>query len=63
MSTGDAATNDRVVDAFESVGFPRSASNLDVVASDIVHFRHRSVSWAREKSDLIAWQFRVNVSR
>lgn len=35
--------------------------NLDVVASDVVRFRNRKLAWARDKSDLIAWQFRVNV--
>jgi hypothetical protein len=36
--------------------------NLDVVASDVTRFRNRKMAWVRDKSDLIAWQFRVNVS-
>jgi len=60
VSTGDQLAFHRVREAFREAGHPESATNLDTLPSELVHFRNERLPWAFSRSDTIAWQFRVN---
>lgn len=60
VSTGDILAFHRVREAFREAGHPESATNLDTLPSELVHFRNERLPWAVDRSDTIAWQFRVN---
>lgn len=61
VSTGDLGTYRRIREAFRAAGFPEEAMNLDVLPAEKVNFRHAHRPWVLDRSDTIAWQFRVNV--
>jgi hypothetical protein len=60
VSTGDKVAFHRVREAFAQAGLPGEAANLDVLPSELVRFRDTTLPWAVDRSDTIAWQFRVN---
>lgn len=60
VSTGDQGTYRRVREAFRAAGFPEAAMNLDVLPAEKLAFRHRHRPWVLDRSDTVAWQFRVN---
>lgn len=60
VSTGDQLAFLRVHEAFREAGHPELATNLDTLPSELVHFRNEGLPWALDRSDTLAWQFRVN---
>lgn len=60
VSTGDQLAFLRVREAFREAGHPELATNLDTLPSELVHFRNEGLPWALDRSDTLAWQFRVN---